>query len=74
MYQAVAANIMSRCFNEVGTGKFSPGKKPGIKLATYGVVNDLKKFISQKNNDILQKLFGIYANQKVNDFIKEKID
>ena len=34
----------------------------------------MKQFISQKDSDLLQKLFGIYVNQEVNDFIKEKIE
>ena len=38
--------IMSCCLNDVWTGRFPPGKKLGIKQATYKVVNDLKWFIS----------------------------
>ena len=56
LYHAAASHIMSFCLDGVWTGRFPPGKKPGIILATYEVVNDLKQFISQKNN-ILLKLF-----------------
>ena len=37
-------------------------------------MNDLKQFISQKNSNLLQKHFGSYAKQEVDDFIKEKIE
>ena len=62
MYQAVALHIISCCLDDASTDRFPPGKKPGIKPATYEVANDLKQFIF------------IYANQEVNDFIKENID
>ena len=35
LYRAVATHIMSCCLNDVWTGRFLPGKKPGIKPATY---------------------------------------
>ena len=54
---------MSCCLDAVWTSRFPSGKKPGIKLATYEVVNDLKQFIAQKDSDLPQKLFGLYANQ-----------
>ena len=56
LYQAIASHIMSYCLKDVWTGRFPPGKKPGIKPATHDMVNDLTKFISQKDNDLLQKL------------------
>ena len=71
LYQAVASHIMSCCLNNFWTDRFPPGKKPRIKLAIFEVVNDLKQFISQKDNALLQNL-DIYGDQDVNDFIKEK--
>ena len=44
-----------------------------MKLATKKVVNDLKQFISQKDNALFQ-FFGIYADLEVDEFIKEKIE
>ena len=35
-------------------------------------MNDLKWFIIQKDNDLLQNVFHIYSNQEVDNFIKEK--
>ena len=32
------------CFDDVWTNKFPPGKNPGIKPATFEVVNDLKDY------------------------------
>ena len=58
---------MSCCLDDVWNSGFSPEKKPEIKLA-------LKQFISQKDSDFLKFFLHIYANQEVNDFIKEKID
>ena len=69
---AVSSQIMSCCLNDVWTGRFPPGKKPRIKLATHEVVNDLKQFISQKDSDLLQNFFDIYADQEIDDIIKEK--
>ena len=43
-------------------------------LETFEVVNDLKALISQKDNEMLQNIFDIYADQEGNDFIKEKIE
>ena len=37
-------------------------------------MNDLKQFISQKDNEILQYVFDMYADQSVHDFTKENID
>ena len=54
LYRAIASCIKSFCLDDVWTDRFPPGKKPGIKLATFEVVNDLKHFVSQKNDDILQ--------------------
>ena len=62
---------MSFCLDYVWTDRFPPGKKPGIKLSTCKVVNDLKQFISQKDNEILQNVFDMYADQSVHDFMKE---
>ena len=59
LYWAVASHIMSCCLNDAWTDRFPPGKKPGIKLAIYEVMNDLKQFISQKDSDLLQKLWYI---------------
>ena len=42
LYRAVASHIMSCCLDDVWTERFPPIKKPGIKLATVEVVNDLK--------------------------------
>ena len=53
---AVATHIMSHCLDDVWSGRFPPGIKPGIKQATKEVVNDLKQFISQKDNG-LRKMF-----------------
>ena len=64
---------MSCCLDDVWAGRFPPGKKPGIKLAAYEVVNYLKQFISQKDNAILLKIFRFYATEGVDEFIKEKI-
>ena len=49
-------------------------KLPEIKLAIFHMVNDLKEMISQKDNIMLQNIFDIYADQEVNDFIKEKME
>ena len=46
---------MSCCLKDVWTGRFPHGKKPGIKQATNEVGNDLKQFISKKDNALLQK-------------------
>ena len=56
-----------------GLVDFPPGKKPGIKPVAYKVVNDLKQFISQKDNVILEKIFRFYANEGVDEFIKENV-
>ena len=37
--------------------------KPGIKLATFDVVNDLEQFISKKDNKILR--FFVYMQTKM---------
>ena len=37
------------------------------------MVSDLKQFISQKDSDLLKKI-AIFVDQKVNEFIKKKID
>ena len=58
LYQAVAIHIMSCCLDDVWTGRFPPGKKPGIKQEPNKVVNDLKQFISQKDNALLQKILA----------------
>ena len=71
LYWAVALHIMSCCLYDVWTGRFFPGKKPGIKLVTYKVVNDLNQFISQKDNALLQKILNVFATQDVEQFIKE---
>ena len=55
LYRAIATHIMSCCFNDVWTGRFPPAKKPGIKQATYKVMNNLKQFISQKDNYLTSK-------------------
>ena len=39
----------------------------------YKVANDLKQFVSQKGNVLLQKKSNLYATQGVDEFIKEKI-
>ena len=54
LYLASASHIMSFFLDDIWTDRFPPGKKPGIKLAIFEVVNDLKELISQKHNDILQ--------------------
>ena len=74
LYQAVATHIMLCCFDDVWTGRFTPGRKPGTKPATYEVMNDLKQIISQKDNTLLQQFFNFYATQGVDEFIKEKIE
>ena len=37
-------------------------------------MNELKQFISQKDNSVLQKFFRYYVTQGSDDFIKEKIE
>ena len=64
LYWAVASHIMSFCFDDVWMDRFLTGKKPGIKLATFEAVHELKQFVSQKN----------FVDQEVNDFIKEMIE
>ena len=54
LYRAVSSH-QSSSLNDVWTDRFPPGMKSGIKPATFWVVNDLKKYISQKDNDVLQK-------------------
>ena len=61
LYRAIATHMMSCCLNDVWTGRFPPGKKPRIKAATYKVMNNLKQFISHKDNAILEKIFRFYA-------------
>ena len=58
LYWAVASQCMLGCRCDVWTDRIPHRKKPGIKLAPYEVVNDLKKFISQKENYLLQKLLA----------------
>ena len=70
MYSAVASHIMSFSLDDVWTDRFPPGKRPRIIPATFVVMNDLKQFISQKDNDIF---FDIYTDPEVN-FIKGKIE
>ena len=36
------------------------------------MLNDLKQFISQKDNHLIFKNFDVYADLEVDDFIKEK--
>ena len=38
------------------------------------MVNDLKQFVSQKHNDLLQNIFDIYEGKEVDYFFKENID
>ena len=66
--------LMSFCLDDVWTNRFPLVKKPGIKLTSLEVVNDLKELISQKDNEMLLNIFDIYAGQEVNDFIKEQIE
>ena len=72
LYWAIALHIMSCCL-DVRTGRFPPGKKPGIKQATYEVVNDLKQLISQKDNALLENVFS-HTTQGVDECIKKKIE
>ena len=58
VYQAAASHIMSCCLHYALTGSFPLGKKPGMKQATNEVVIDLKQFISQKDNALLQKMLA----------------
>ena len=37
------------------------------------MVNGVKDLITEKDNEMLQKVFDIYVDQEVNDFIKKKI-
>ena len=74
LYSAVVSHIMSIRLHDIWTDRFPLVKKPGMKQATFEVVNDLKEFISQKDNEILQNVFDIHIDQEVNDFTKEKID
>ena len=73
LHRAIATNIMSCCFDDVWAGRFPPGKKPGIKPTAYEVVNDLKQFTSQKDNALLEKIFGFYTTEEFDESIKEKI-
>ena len=61
-------NLILYILKYFGTGRFPPGMKPGIKPATFEVTNDLKQIISQKDNQILQKAFVIYADQEVDEW------
>ena len=61
--RAVVSQIMSFHHDDVWTDRFFPGKKPGIKLATYEVVNDLKQLLSHKTV-IYFKTLLIYMPQK----------
>ena len=72
LYRAVALHIISFCLNDIWTDRFSLGKKSGTQQAILKVVNDLKDFIFQKDNenDIIALYF--YADQDVHDFIKSK--
>ena len=74
LYRAAASHVLQFYLNDLWTNRFLPGKKPGIKLATFELVNDLKQFLSQKDNDILQKSFDVYEDEEINDFIKEKVE
>ena len=38
------------------------------------MLNDLKQFISQKDNAILENIFSFYATEGVDEFMKEKIE
>ena len=56
LYRAVATNIILCFLIDVWTGRFPPWKKPGIKLATHEVVNDLKQFVFQKQKTLNKKI------------------
>ena len=64
--------LISFHLDVVWNNRFPSEKKPGMNPATFGVVNDLKAFISQNNNEMLQNVFDIYADQEVNYFIKKR--
>ena len=74
LYRNIASHIISFCLNDIWTERITPGKKAGIKQATFEVVNDLKALISQKDNEMLTNICKIHAKREVNDFIKEKIE
>ena len=63
LFWAVATHIISCCLHDVWTGRFPPGKKTGIKQATYEVVNELNQFISQKDITLVQ-IFLMYMPHK----------
>ena len=52
LYIAAVSHIMLFCPNNVWNGRFPLGKKPGINQATNEVANDLKQFISQRDNEM----------------------
>ena len=68
----IASHIMSFCLDYVWTHRFPPGRKPAIKLATFEVVNDLKKSSSPRKT-MLQNVFHVYADTEVKDLKKSKV-
>ena len=64
LYRTVASHIISFCLNNVWTDRFPPGKKPGIKPAAFEVVNDLKEFMSQKDNTYMQIKMSLILSKK----------
>ena len=65
----ISCPVVSMMF---GLVYYPPGRKSRIKWATHEVLNDLKQFISQNGNVLLQKN-GIHDTQGVDEFIKDKI-
>ena len=47
-----------------------PLEKPGIKQRTFKVVNGLKDFISQEDNEAVRTVINFYSDHEANDFIK----
>ena len=63
---------MSLCLNDIWTDRFPSWKDAWEKPIAFEMFNDLKQFISQKDNDLLQKAFDMPADQDVDVFIKEE--
>ena len=74
LYSAIASHIITFCVNEVWNNRFPPWKKYGTIQATFKMVNDLKEIVSNGENEITRNVFGIDADQEVNDFIREMIE
>ena len=60
LYRVITSHIMSFCLNDVWTDRFLLGKKPGIKQATFEVVNVVKELITKRDKEMLQNGFDVY--------------